>query len=166
MNAIFTRRSIRKFSGEPVSDDQIGLVLKAGMAAPSAGNSQPWHFIVVRDKRKLTEIGTTENNARMCKEADVAICVCADPALEKYPGRWMLDCSAAIQNILLMVTELGLGAVWCGIYPVQNCMDSFRKLLAIPDDIQPVAIIPIGRPGEQPGMADRFKADRIHSESW
>jgi len=166
MNTIFTRRSIRKYNGQPVSDELVEQLLRAGMAAPSAGNSQPWHFIVVRDREKLKEIGTFHTNARMSEQADLAICVCADPQLEKYPGRWMLDCSAAVENILLMVTELGLGAVWCGVYPEQTRIDGFRRLLNIPPEVVPVAFIPIGYPAEQPVAINRFKADRIHKEYW
>jgi nitroreductase len=167
METIFTRRSIRKFTGEIVSDELIDKLLHAAMAAPSAGNAQPWHFVIIRDRKIMEEvINFHPPHARMMLQAGTAILVCADPALEKYPGRWMLDCSAATQNILLAATDLGLGAVWCGIYPEPARMDAYYQLLNVPREIYPVSLVPVGIPADNPAPVDRYQPERIHRDKW
>ena len=111
MNAIFNRRSIRKYINKDISEDIINKIIKAGMAAPSAGNEQPWHFILINDKNILNEIPKFHPYSQMLKEVSCAIVVCGDLSLEKYEGFWVQDCSAATQNMLLMAQELGLGSV-------------------------------------------------------
>jgi len=166
LDAIRTRRSVRKFTGKKIPKDVINKLLEAAMNAPSAGNQQPWHFVVIEDKNILEEVPNVSLYAPMAKEAAAAIVICGDPTLEKYPGFWVQDCSAATQNILLAAHALGLGAVWSGIYPLEDRVSGFRKLLGIPEKIVPLSIVIMGYPEEIPKPAIRFKQDRIKYNKW
>lgn len=166
LEAIQTRRSVRKYKKQKVSEDLIKKILSAGMSAPSAGNEQPWHFIVIRERSVLDEIPKFSPWSSMVKEADFGILVCGDVSLEKYEGFWVQDCSAATENILLAVHALGLGAVWTGVYPMNDRVNGFRKLLNLPENVIPLAFIPIGYPLHEPSEEDRFMEDRIHYNKW
>lgn len=166
MDILFARRSIRKFVEGEISSQQVEELLRAAMVAPSAGNAQPWHFMVIRDRGMLERIPDIHPNASMACDAQLAIMVCADPSLEKYSGRWPLDCSAATQNILLAATSMGLGSVWVGVYPDEQRMDQMRELCGIPATISPFALIPIGQPGEQKPPNDRYLPERVHHDRW
>ena len=166
MDAIFTRRSIRKYTPEPIPKDVIERLLKAAMSAPSAGNEQPWHFVVIRDRQALDAIPEFHPYASMMRQVSVAILVCGEPALEKYRGHWMLDCAAATQNILLAAHARGLATVWVGIYPETNRIADIRKLLALPELIIPLSLIPIGYPAEQVPQPKRFQPSRVHYDKW
>ncbi len=166
MDVILSRRSIRKYTPDPVSDETVKELLKAAMSAPSAGNQQPWHFIVIRDRGTLVKITEIHPHAQMLKEAQVAIVVCGIENAERYPGYWIQDCSAATENILLAAHALGLGAVWLGVYPREERARGVKELLKIPDGIMPLSIISIGYPGEKKEPADRYREDRIHYEKW
>lgn len=163
---IHARRSIRKYTAEPVSEADVTEVLEAAMAAPSAGNQQPWHFVVVRDRRLLDAIPEFHPHTRMVAEASVGILVCGDPSLEKHPGYWVQDCAAATENLLLAVVAKGLGAVWCGVYPRVDRVDGFRRLLGVPADVIPFAFVPIGHPAESKPPARRFAPERVHRDRW
>ncbi|MGZ5561778.1 MAG: nitroreductase family protein [Halobacteriota archaeon] len=164
--AILSRRSIRKYTEEPVSGDDIEALLTAAMHAPSAVNEQPWHFVIVQDRKTLEAISRLSPTAPMVKYAPLAIAVCADRNLEKFPGLWALDCSAAAENILLAATARGLGAVWTAVYPFDDRVNGIKKLLNLPDDVVPLCIIPVGRPAETPAPVNRFKPSRIHHDTW
>lgn len=167
IDALMTRRSIRSFTSQPVGDDQLRIILEAAMAAPSAGNERPWHFLVVRDRGVLSEkIPAIHRYAHMCKEAPLAILVAGEPDLEKYKGYWAQDCAAATQNILLAAHGLGLGAVWCGVHPDQERIPAFRALFGMPAGITPFALIPVGHPAETKPRAERFDASRIRQDAW
>ena len=159
---ILSRRSIRKYKNIPVKEADILALLRCAMAAPSAGNEQPWHFIVINEREILDKIPKYHPYSDMLFEAPIAIVVCGEKNLEKYKGRIPLDCSAASQNILLAAHSLGLGAVWLGIYPDENRMASTSELLEIPDGINPISIISIGYPDEKKEPANRYKEERIH----
>lgn len=166
MKSILNRRSIRKYTSRAVTDSQIQQLLKAAMAAPSAGNEQPWEFIVLRDRPTLNAIPKFHPYSLMLYEASVAILVCGDLSREKYSGYWVQDCAAATENMLLAAVELGLGAVWLGVYPTEERVAALRTLLHIPETIVPFALVAIGYPAEQPKPSDRFDAARIHSDTW
>ena len=166
LDAIFSRRSIRKYTTEPVTEEQITELLRAAMAAPSAGNEQSWQFVVIRDRTLLDAVPEFHPYAAMVKQAPAAIVVCGDLSLEKYKGFWVQDCSAAAQNILLAATALGLGAVWTALHPMADRTAGMRKLLGLPDHIVPLALIPVGHPAERPGRADRFDASRVRRDRW
>jgi nitroreductase len=167
-DAIHTRRSIRAFTAEPVSEADLETMLRAAMAAPSAGNAQPWHFVVVSDRAILDAIPDIHPHAAMCKTAPVAIVVAAELALEKYPGYgyWTLDCSAAVENLLLAARGLGIGTVWCGIYPRPERMEGLARLLALPEGVSAHALVVVGHPAQEFKVVDRFKPERIHRNGW
>lgn len=166
IEAIRTRRSIRRYTGEPFSDDVLAEILKAAMSAPSAGNQQPWQFVVVADRALREAIAQFHPYAQMVPEAPVAIVVCGDVRLESYKGYWVQDCSAATQNILLAAHAMGLGAVWVGIYPVEDRVRRLQQLLALPAQVVPLALVPLGLPAERALPANRFDPARIHRNRW
>jgi len=167
MDALCSRRSIRKYREETVSEESLRELLEAAMSAPSAGNQQPWHFIVINDRKLLDRIPEFHPHSLMCREAPLAILVCGDPSLEKHVGYWVQDCAAATENLLLAVHAAGLGGVWVGVYPREERVNEFRKLLNMPEHVVPFALIPIGHPAEQkPSRADRYNQARIHTNTW
>lgn len=167
MKEIFERRSIRKYKGKEISQDYIQKILRAAMYAPSAGNEQPWHFVVIKDRQKLDEIASFHPHGQMLKEAPLAIIPCADQSNLKYEGLfWIQDMSACIQNILLQSKALGLGTCWCGVYPREELMEGMAKLVHLPAHITPVAVIAVGYPAEEREVRERYNPDRVHNESW
>jgi nitroreductase len=166
MEAILSRRSIRKYIKKPISNEIVKELLEAGMSAPSAGNEQPWNFIVIKDPKILKKIPSFHNHAHMLNDASLAILVCNDKHLEKHGEMWIQDCSAATENILLAVNAKGLGAVWLGIYPREERIDGMRKLLDIPEHIVPFSLVSIGYPAEKKPQANRYDASRIHQNKW
>lgn len=166
MKAILERRSIRKYTDEPVSEDDVKDLLKAAMAAPSAQNEQPWEFIVVRDRQLLIEITKFHPFSKMLKEAPLAIIVCGDQEREKSKGYWVQDCSAAAENILIAAQDKGLGAVWLGVYPKEDRVKEMRKLFHIPGHVIPMCIISVGHPAERKEPAERYDEKRIHLNKW
>ncbi len=161
---IFARRSIRRYSGEPLTEDEIQALLEAGMAAPSARNSCPWHLVTVTETAKLAALAKQHPYGGMVAQAAAAIIVCGDPAAS--PNHWVQDCSAATENILIGAAALGLGAVWVGCYPHEDRQAAIRSVLEIPDEIGVLCMIPIGRPGEGKPSRTQYVASRDHRESW
>ena len=166
MDAILSRRSIRKYTEQPVSDDAIDELLKAAMSAPSAGNQQPWQFVVIRERSILDEIPKYHPYSAMLKEASVAILICGDLKSEKHKGYWVQDCSAATQNLLVAAQAQGLGAVWLGVYPREDRVAGIRKVLGLPEHIVPLSLIPVGHKGEEKPPANRYDASRVHHNGW
>jgi nitroreductase len=165
IQAILTRRSIRRYTAEPVSDETVNELLKAAMSAPTAGN-QPWHFVVLRDRTRLEAFPTFHPHSEMLRTAAVAILVCGDPNAGHLTGRWVLDCAAATENMLIAANSMGLGACWVGIYPLEERMDAVRNLLGVPGDLVPLSMVSLGHPGEEKPPPDRFRPDRIHYDTW
>ena len=163
---IHARRSIRRYTGEPVGEEAVRELLEAAMAAPSAGNQQPWHFIVIRDRALLNAVPGFHPHARMAEQAPLAILVCGDPTLEKHVDMWVQDCAAATENLLLAAAALGFGAVWCGVHPRQERVEGFRRLLGIPDHVIPFAFVPVGHPAEEKPPVQRYNPERVRSERW
>ncbi|MFW2366559.1 MAG: nitroreductase family protein [Desulforhopalus sp.] len=161
-----TRRSIRSFTDDPVSEEIVERVLRAAMSAPSAGNQQPWHFVIVRDRKNLEQIPRFHPYAKMVEKCHVAVIVCGDPGGKKWPAFWTQDCSAATQNMLLAARALGLGTVWAGIFPEESRMAGFRKLFGIPDNIFPFAIVPMGWPTGEFKEKERYNPTRVRREVW
>jgi len=166
MDAILSRRSIRRYTEQPVSDETIKELLEAAMSAPSAGNEQPWHFLVIRERQILNEIPKYHQYSQMLKDAPVAIMVCGDERLQKYEGYWVQDCSAATENILIAAQAKGLGAVWLGVFPIEDRVIALRKLLNIPEEVIPFSLISIGYPAEEKPRSDRYDTSRIHQNMW
>ena len=167
MKEIFERRSIRKYTDKDVSDETVKELLKAAMAAPSAGNQQTWDFIVVKDRALLNEIPKFHPNAQMLIEAPAAIIVCGVLEREKkYAGYWVQDCSAAVENILIEAQFLGLGAVWLGIYPMEDRVTRLKELFGIPENVIPLAVISIGYPAKIKEASQRYDEQKIHINKW
>ena len=161
INNIMTRTSIRQYTNEPVSKADIETMLRAGMAAPTAANKQPWHFVAVTNKEKLAELAGRRG---MIKQAGVAIIVCGnlDKAMQgKAQDYWIQDCSAATENILLAAHALGLGAVWTGCYPTDDRVAEVSKVLKLPEAIVPLCVIAIGHPAEQLTPKDKWKPENV-----
>jgi nitroreductase len=166
MEAILTRRSIRRYTRESVSESVIEEILRAAMQAPSAGNEQPWQFVVITDRATLREIPRFHPHANMVPDAPVAVLVCGDLHREIHAGFWVQDCSAATQNILLAAHAKGLGAVWLGIFPREDRVAAFRKIAGLPGHVVPLALVPIGFPAAGKPEEKRFDRSRIHRDRW
>jgi len=166
MEAIYTRRIIRKFTQQPVSDELVSAFIKAGMNAPSAGNQQPWQFMVIRDRATLNELMTVHPYSSMLAQATVAILVCGDLSLETRQGYWVQDCAACTENILLEIADAGLGAVWLGVHPREERVTGIRRVLGIPESVVPFSLIPVGHPAEEKAPNDKFFPERIHRDRW
>ena len=167
LDVIMTRTSIRAFTGEPVSREQIETILKAGMAAPTAMNGQPWRFVVVTDKAKIQEVFGSGFRSEMFTTAGAVILVCGEMSTDGRPNMfWYEDCSAAAENILLAAKALGLGAVWTAGYPAQERIEPVQKALGIPSNVVPLCIIPVGVPAEDPAPKDKWNPSYIHWEKW
>ncbi len=166
LKAILGRRSIRKFTGETVPDEDVKKLLEAAMAAPSACNQQPWHFVVIRSRDTFNGIMQVQPYTKMLEKASLAVVVCADPELQTCPGFWVQDCSAATENLLLAVHAMGHGATWCGVYPSDEVVWKMRELLGLPKQVYPLCVVAIGVPDEKKQPADRYNEDRVHPEKW
>jgi nitroreductase len=164
---LLTRRSIRKYTGERIDDEIIRSMIKAGMYAPSANNKRPWHFIIVDDREIMKEIMKVHPYSLMLSEASHALIVCGDEKLQNGPGYYLLDCSAATQNILLAAHALGFGAVWLGVEPRSERKNAIKHIFGLPDYIHPVSIISIGVPVKIPDkMPNRFEPGKIRKNRW
>lgn len=168
LTVIHNRKSVRHFTGESVPPEQIDLLLKAAMSAPSAVNGQPWEFIVVTDRNTLNRLGDVLPYAKMIYKAGVAIVVCGVPARahNQFTEYAVIDSTLASQNILLAAEAIGLGAVWTAAYPYPERMDSVRPILNIPQEVIPLNIIPIGYPTGEDAHQEKFSPEKIHREKW
>lgn len=160
LQAIYSRRSIRQFTDQPVAKEMLHEILKAGFYAPSGHNKQPWHFIVIDDQSRFEEIMAIHPYTIMLKTAPLAILVCGDTSLS--PTLWQDDCGAATQNILLAAHSLGLGSVWCGIRNDPTRMAQFKTLFALPDGIEAYSLIALGHTDVTKPIPERFNAERVH----
>lgn len=164
IDVIFARRSIRAFTTLPVSDEDIHLLLEAGMAAPSARDLKPWHFVVVKDRSILNELMRAHPYASALESAPAAIVVCGDTTIS--PDFWIQDCSAATENILVAAAGIGLGAVWLGCHPREERVKPIRSILSVPQKIGILCIIPIGYPAEKKEPRTRYDEKRVHHDKW
>lgn len=156
---IFARKSVREYLDKGVEKEKIDLMLRAGMAAPSARDLRPWEFIVINDRATLDSMAAALPYAKMLTQARYAMVVCGDSARSSL---WYLDCSAAVQNILLAAESLGLGAVWTAAYPYEDRMQVVRKFTALPDSVLPLCVIPFGYPATSQQPKQKFDKERIH----
>jgi nitroreductase len=164
--AILTRRSIRQYADRAVDDETIRQLLTAAMHAPSAGNQQPWQFVVLTDRLALDALAEALPHGKKLRQAPLAIVVCGDLRMETNKGHWVQDCSAATENVLLAAHALGLGAVWLGVYPREERIEALSSLLALPRGLVPLAAISIGYPAEQPQRVDRYQEEGVHHNKW
>ncbi|GAB6164776.1 nitroreductase family protein [Thermostilla marina] len=166
LEAIRTRRSIRNYTAEPVSKEAIRELLRAAMMAPSARDARPWRFVVIDDRAILDTIAQRFPNAEMAARAPVGILVCGDLNLEKSKGYWVVDCAAAVQNMLLAAHAMGLGAVWTGVYPREHRMQGLKELLGLPDHVQAHSLVIVGHPAETRASDDRYEPERVCRNRW
>lgn len=167
MNTIETiksRRSIRKYNPDmPVSDEHIHQMLEAAMMAPSACNSRPWEFVVVKSKEVQEQIMEAIPSSGMLKTAPLAIVVCGRPDLSQNACRgheyWPQDCGAAVQNLLLAAKELGYGTCWCGTYPVESRVEMMQKVLGVTS--VPLATIAVGVADEEPAARGYYEEAKV-----
>ncbi len=169
LNVIYTRRSVRTFTGEKVKKEDLDAILRAGMSAPSAVNVQPWAFVIVTDRKTLDELCEALPYAKMLDRAGAAIIVCGVPDKDDTYAKkyWVMDCSLASGNILLAAHALGYGAVWTAAYVDDDRVRTVRRILSIPKSIIPLNVIPIGIPAEKNAKpVDKYKKENIHWEKW
>jgi nitroreductase len=167
IETIFRRRSIRRYTDQPVEPEKLDLLLQAGMAAPSAMNCKVWEFILVTDPEKLAKF--RQRLIYGDRNAPAAIVVCANPALSANPIArlyWVQDCSAATENILIAAVGLGLGTVWIGIHPVAGNVRVVRKILDIPKNVIPLCIIYVGYPQAEKPPRTQYDAQRVHWQKY
>lgn len=167
---IMNRKSVRKYTDKPVKAEDVETILRAAMAAPSAVNQQLWEFIVIDQQDVLRKLGEELPYAKMLLHAIAAIVVCGN--LEKTYDHnpqspyWMMDCSAASENILLAVEVLGLSAVWTAVYPDKQRIESVRRILHLPDNVVPLNAIPIGYPAKEEKPKDKWNPKAVHMNRW
>ena len=161
---ILNRKSIRNFSNKKVEQEKINLILKSAMAAPSAMNKQPWEIVVVTDNKKLEQIAKYIPNASYSKASQLTIIVCGNTDIsEKF---WLQDCCAMTENILLAVEGLGLGAVWCAVYPFEDKVEKVKELFNLPKNIIPLNVIPIGYSAIKEKPKQKYDSKKIHTNNW
>ena len=165
-DCLLNRRSVREYGKGSISEEVIARILTAAMYAPSAGNQRPWHFVVIRDRASLDRIMGFHPHAGMLRDASLAIAVVADTTSEKYPGYWIIDCSAATENLLLAVHAEGLGGCWLGIYPREDRSEALTRLLGLPPGVQPHSLVAVGVPSSAHSRPERFEPGKIHREKW
>lgn len=165
---IIGRRSIRKYTGAPVTEEEIQALLEAAMAAPSAMAMDPWRFLVLRDRAARAALADILPHGKMLNDAAVGIVVCGELACaHRQELSYLLqDCTAAIENLLLAAHVMGLGAVWLGVHPTEDRIAGIRARFGVPDTILPIAAISIGHPAEHPAARTRYTPAVVHNERW
>jgi len=166
LEAIRTRRSVRRYEDRAVPDELVRELLTAAHRAPSARDGRPWQFVVIDDRKILAEVARINPNAAMAAHAPLGILVCGDLSLEKSPGYWVVDCAAAVENVLLAAHALGLGAVWTGVYPREERMEGLGRLVGLPDKVIAHSLVILGYPAERPAPRTDFPPDRLHHNRW
>jgi len=168
LQIIFQRRSIRRYQQGDIPLSTLDDLLKAAMSAPSACAKDPWHFMVIQKRETLNLLADGLPNGQMLREAGAGLAICGDPvrAHDNKESYLIQDCSAAIENILLAASVLGLGSCWLGVHPREDRIAHLRKVLGVPSTIVPVAMIALGLPGESKESRTRFDASRVHHEQW
>ena len=169
INSIMGRRSVRRYKDTPLDEPTIEALLKAGMAAPSAHNRQPWELMLITDRRVLDRLAAEHPYARMLGQAPVCIIVCGNS--ERFcsgdeEGFWVQDCSAVTENILVAARSLGLGTCWCGITPRPALIEMVSRIAGLPDGIVPFSLIVVGYPDGEPPVKDKWHPARVHWERW
>lgn len=164
MNEIFERRSIRRYTEQPVEEQKLRKLVEAGFYAPTGKLLEPWQFLIIDDREILKGIAANVRYVKMLENAPNAIVVLGDTA--KSPDMWRDDCAAATENILLEAKYLGLGSCWCGIYPAEEKVAYYRKALKIPEPICPYSLIALGYPAEQKEAPLRYDGTKVYRNSY
>jgi nitroreductase len=168
LNIISGRTSVRTFTPQAVAPELVESLLRAAMAAPSSKNRQPWHFVVVTQDTARQALAEQLPYAKMLRDAPLAIVVCGDTTVHTGESAisWVMDCSAATENLLIAAAATGLGAVWTGVYPYADRITAVRKTLSLPENIVPLNVIAAGHPAHLTAIKDKWKSERIHYEQW
>ena len=166
LEAINSRRSIRKFTGKPIDEQDLKNIIKAGFQAPSAHGLEPREFVVVRNAKIIEKIVQFHGYAKMLTQAGCGIVVCGDKTKQNVFGFLISDCSASVQNMLLAAHGLGLGAVWCGLYPREHLIEGMTDVLNLPEHIIPVGMVVVGIKDEKKSAINRYNEDKIHYDRW
>jgi len=162
---IMMRKSVRNYTAEPIAKDALERLVRAGMAAPTAGNKQPWKFVVIDQRALLDALAGKLPYAKMLARAPAAIAVCGDMT-KTFPDKpddeyWIQDCSAASENILLAAEALGLGAVWTGVYPVSDRVAAVQEILHLDKKLVPLNVIAVGHPAGGEPPKDKWKPENL-----
>ncbi len=163
LHILFARRSVREYTDQPIPAEDIRSLLEAGMAAPSASNRRPWHFVAVSDRGSLRRLAGAHPYGKMLAGAPLGIAVCGDPALSDW---WVQDCSAATENILVAAAGLGLGSVWLGCHGKPEREKAVRDSLGVPARIGVLSLIALGYPAERKEPRTQFDPARVHRDRW
>ena len=177
LDVIFSRKSVRSYTDQPVSDEQVETMLRAAMAAPTGMNVQPWRFVVVRDQAVKEKLAGPRGG--MIAQAPVVFVICGETTLMRKPfgqpdaeavevpnGNWTQDCSAATENLLLAAEALGLGAVWTAAHPYEDRVNPIREALGLPENVTPLCVVPCGYPTGDDQPKDKWKPENIHYDKW
>ena len=164
LETIMNRTSIRQYTDKEITDNEISLLLKAGMAAPSSRDRRPWHFVVISDRSILKSLGEQLKNAASLKDANKAIVVCGDINLSD--NCWFLDCAASVQNILIAAQSMGIGAVWTAVFPYDDREAIVNETIQLPENVRALTVIPLGYPAGEHKARDKFDSSRIHHNKW
>jgi len=177
LDVIFSRKSVRSYADQPVSDEQVETMLRAAMAAPTGMNVQPWRFVVVRDQAVKEKLAGPRGG--MIAQAPVVFVICGETTLMRKPfgqpdaeavevpnGNWTQDCSAATENLLLAAEALGLGAVWTAAHPYEDRVNPIREALGLPENVTPLCVVPCGYPAGDDQPKDKWKPENIHYDKW
>ena len=177
IDTIMSRKSVRTYTDQALTDDQIETLLRAAMAAPTGMNAQPWRFVVVRDQAVKDELAGPRGG--MVSQAPCVIVVCGETTMSRPPfGQqggepvamenplWPEDCAAATENLLLAAEAIGLGAVWTGCYPLPDRQPAVKAALGLPDNVEPFAVVPVGYPAGDDQPKDKWKPENIHYDRW
>ena len=178
LETIFSRKSVRSYTDQPVTDEQVETLLRAAMSAPTGMNVQPWRFVVVRDQAVKDALLAGPRGSALA-QAPVVFVVCGETTMMRKPwgqpdaeaeevanGNWTQDCSAAAENLLLAAEALGLGAVWTAGYPYEDRVNPIREALGLPENVTPLCVIPCGYPAGDDQPKDKWKPENIHYDKW
>lgn len=169
LSFIYNRKSVRYFTEQDVTREQLEILVKAGMSAPTGKNLQPWEFIIITNKETLNQLSKDLPCAKMLHNVPAAIIVCGnlkESSTKPFEHYWALDCSAASENILLAAEAMGLGAVWTAAFPYPKKMKIISDLVHLPEHVVPLNVIPVGHPCNIEAPKDKYKPEKVHWEEW
>lgn len=170
LSNILQRKSVRSYTDEPVSREALDTLVRAAMAAPTAKDMRPWKFVIIDDTTVLRAMAAELPRAKMLSDAPAAIVVCGDHSVVDDKGEpsryWDVDCAAATENLLLQAEAMDLGAVWTAAYPNDDRVEVVKRVLALPDHITPLCVVPVGHPKGEQTPKDKYTKDNIHFNKW